>query len=118
MPSTAGPTSTPPRISPTSAGWPIRLKTSSPILAASRTTKSWVRVWARCSIRSEEVAQPDVGRGHQDAAERHRAGVLHEGPEADRVPLAFRHARQDHVRAGADDGGVAAEVRTCRPRPP
>src|SRR3972149_11921661 len=101
MPSTAGPTTTPPRISPPSAGWPIRLKISSPILAANRTTKSWVSVAARWSTGSDEVAQPDVDRGHQDAAERHRAGVLHEGPEADRVPLAFRHARQDHVRAGA-----------------
>jgi hypothetical protein len=42
-PSTAGPISSPPRISPTIAGCPIRLKTSSPSLAATRTRKRSVR---------------------------------------------------------------------------
>ena len=55
QPSTAGPISTPPRISPTIAGCPIRLKTSSPSLAASRTRKR--------SVRTPAASAAAIGRG-------------------------------------------------------
>jgi hypothetical protein len=54
----------PPRISPTIAGCPIRLKTSSPSLAASRTRKRSVRTPAVSVAASGREASGSIAAGY------------------------------------------------------
>jgi hypothetical protein len=55
---------TPPRISPTIAGWPIRLKTSSPSLAARRTTKRSVRTPAASLVAARGGRRGSIASGY------------------------------------------------------
>ena len=76
------------------------------------------RTAAARSRRQHEVAQRDVGDAEADRDGGDDQSVAGERPEADRVPVALGDADDDDVGAGADGGGVAAEVGAQRERPP